>query len=542
MGNDANVLFLSAGDEFQGSLYYTNYKGDASVQFLNLMRPDAMALGDHEFDNGVETLSRYIDKAMFPVICGNISTIHEPLLSNRLSGYVIVEKGGEKIGIVSVVTKKTKEISSPGDKIEFMDPVDYLKSAIPEIESHGVNKIIAITHVGLAGDKRIASNVTGVDAIIGGHSHTLLSNGEEEAVDVYPVMVKNPDGIEVPIVQAGAYSKYLGELSIRFDNKGVVTAAFGEPHLLDASVKADAPFAAMVASLGKPIAELKNKQVSSATATIDGDRDICRLGECSMGNLVADAVLERVKPQGVTIAFINGGSLRASIDAGEITMGEVIEVLPFQNTLATFQISGVDIIASLENGVSQTDEVAGRFPQVAGLRFSWDENVEPYKGRISQVQVRTNDKWTDIEPAKLYQVASNDFMRNGGDGYKLFKENGTNAYDFGRGLEQVLADYLSKNSPYTPYTDGRILKGALFEISKIEMVDKAKPATVEEAEIEKTEAPKVGAREYIIQKDDTLWKIAKAQYGDALMWKKIEAANGVQKIRNLKIGDKIILP
>ncbi|MCO5135618.1 MAG: 5'-nucleotidase C-terminal domain-containing protein [Phyllobacteriaceae bacterium] len=529
---NANVLVLDAGDQFQGSLFYTTYKGDAAVEFLNMIKPDAMAVGNHEFDDGPETLARFIDKAEFPVISANTSAYFEPLLKDKLPGYVIVEKGGEKIGIVSVVAADTKELSSPGDKVDFNAGIGILKSAIPEIESYGVNKIVALTHVGLEMDKQIAAAVSGIDVIVGGHSHTLLANGDDGAAGPYPVWVENPDGIKVPIVQAGSYSKYLGEVSVNFNDDGVVTAAYGEPHLLDAGVTPDAAITARVAELAAPIEELKKKPVGDAVAAIDGDRDSCRLGECSMGNLVADAMLDRVKGQGVTIAVQNGGGLRASIDGGQITMGEVLEVLPFQNALSTFELKGSDVVSALESGVSQVEEIKGRFPQVAGLRFAWDETVEPLKGRIKQVQVMKDGEWADIDPEATYKLVSNDFMRGGGDGYAVFKDNGMNAYDYGPGLEQVVADYIAANSPYKPYTDGRILKGGMFEMAKAETMATTEPAMQKENM----------AGDYVIKPGDSLWTIAREKYGDALEWKRIEEANSVTNVRRLQIGDTLVIP
>lgn len=532
---DANVLFLDAGDQFQGSLFYSTYKGEAAVQFLNKLKPDAMAVGNHEFDDGPEKLAEFMEKAEFPVISGNTSVYTEPLLKDKLDGYVIVEKGGEKIGIVSVLATDTADTSSPGENVKFLDEVKYLETIIPEIESNGVNKIVLLSHVGLPRDKEIAAAVSGIDVIVGGHSHTLLSNTDENAEGPYPVMVENPDGVMVPIVQAFAYSKYLGEISVAFDDNGVVTAAYGEPHLLDSSVFPDADFAIDIQDLAKPIEELKKQAVGTTTAAIDGDRNSCRLQECSMGNLVADAMLDRVKDQGISIAIQNGGGLRASIDAGDVTMGEVLSVLPFQNALATFQLKGSDIIASLENGVSQTEEVKGRFAQVAGLRYAWDDSVAPNEGRVKQVQVMEDGEWVDIDPDGTYGVVSNDFMRKGGDGYKLFASNGMNAYDFGPGLEQVVADYITANSPYEPYTDGRILKNAMFEMA-------AKPAA-EEAMATTEEAPAAMAdSEYVVVAGDNPWNIAKKLYGDALMWEKIVEANGVENVRRLQIGQVLKVP
>ena len=150
------------------------------------------------------------------------------------------------------------------------------------------------------------------------------------------------------------------------------------------------------------------------------------------------------------IAFQNGGGLRASIDAGEVTMGEVVTVLPFQNTLSTFQVTGQTLIDALENGVSQIEEGAGRFPQVAGMSFAVDPSAEP-GSRVSEVMVGG----APIDPDATYSVVSNNYVRNGGDGYAMFVD-AENAYDYGPDLADVTAEYLAANAPYAPYTDGRI--------------------------------------------------------------------------------------
>lgn len=451
-----NVLTVDAGDQFQGSLFYTTYKGDAAVEFLNGMDIDVMAVGNHEFDDGPEALANFISKAEFPVLSGNIDVSGDAALKGGVSGVLILEKGGEKIGIVSVLAEDTSETSSPGKDVRFIEAEDYLKGAVEGLEAAGIDKIVAVTHMGLPRDMKIAAAVPGIDVIVGGHSHTLLSNTQERAKGPYPVMVENPDGKNVPIVQAYAYGKFLGEIKVTWDDDGNVIAAEGEPILLDASVEPDAAFAARVAELAAPIEELKAKVIGSTEAPIDGDRGSCRSGECQMGNLVADAMLDRVKDQGVQIAIQNGGGLRASIDGGEVTMGEVLTVLPFQNTLATFQLKGADVIAALENGVSQVEEAKGRFPQVAGLRYSWTRKKPAGEGRILLAEVFEDGAWSAINPEKTYGVVSNNYMRGGGDGYSVFADNGMNAYDYGPGLEVVVADYIAERNGYTPFTDGRI--------------------------------------------------------------------------------------
>ncbi len=134
----------------------------------------------------------------------------------------------------------------------------------------------------------------------------------------------------------------LGELNVTFDDAGKLTEAAGEPLMMDAAVTEDAETVARIAELAVPLDEIRNKVVAEAAGPIEGERDICRVQECEMGNLVADAMLARVADQGVQIAIANSGGLRACIDAGEVTMGEVLTVLPFQNTLSTFEVSGAD--------------------------------------------------------------------------------------------------------------------------------------------------------------------------------------------------------
>jgi 5'-nucleotidase len=361
----------------------------------------------------------------------------------------VLEVGGERIGIVGLTTLETPEIASPGPNVNFL-PYDSAQEEIDALTEQGINKIILLTHTGYDEDQAVAGSLTGVDVIVGGHSHTLLSNTEEGAAGPYPTVVN-----DVPIVTARSYGKYLGELTVTFDDEGNVSAANGDPILLDASVAEDEAATARVAELAQPIEELRARVVAETSDAIDGERESCRAVECEMGNLVAEAMLARVADQGVTIAIANGGGLRASIDAGEVTMGEVLTVLPFQNTLSTFQTDGQTIVDALENGASEIEEQAGRFAQVAGLKYTIDPS-QPVGSRVSEVQVLLGgDAWAPIDPAATYGVVTNNYVRTGGDGYAMFVD-AENAYDFGPDLADVTAEYLAANQPYTPFVDGRI--------------------------------------------------------------------------------------
>ncbi|MGR3756761.1 MAG: bifunctional metallophosphatase/5'-nucleotidase [Tranquillimonas sp.] len=440
-----NWLLVDGGDQFQGTLFYTYYKGKAAAEMMNKMGYDGMTVGNHEFDDGPEVLRGFADAVEFPILMSNADLSGEAMLKDAIRKSVVVEKGGEKIGLIGLTPQDTAELASPGKNVIFTDPVDAVQAEVDKLTEQGVNKIVVLSHSGLNVDRRVAENTTGVDVIVGGHDNSLLSNTIEDAKGPYPVMVG-----DTAIVQAYAYSKFLGELNITFDDDGKIVEAMGEPILLDASVTEDAATKDRITEMAEPLDEIRNNVVAESRAAIDGSRETCRARECEMGNLVADAMLDRVKDQGIQVALANGGGLRASIDAGDVTMGEVLTVLPFQNTLSTFQISGATLKEALENGVGQIEEGAGRFPQVAGMTFTVDPAAEP-GSRISDVMIGGEP----LDEGKTYGVVSNNYVRNGGDGYSMLVD-AQNAYDFGPDLADVTAEYLAKNVPYEPYTDGRI--------------------------------------------------------------------------------------
>lgn len=451
-----NVVLLDAGDASQGSLMYTTYKGAAEADFLTELGYQAMAVGNHEFDLGPEGLATYLDRVKFPVVGGNLDVSQNPLLAGRLAKTAVIDLGGQKVGIVSALAMDTPETSSPGPSVVFQDDIDSLKAGVAELEAAGVTMIVALTHLGYKRDLEIAAAVPGVDIVVGGHSHTYLSADDPDRDGPYPTWVSRDDGSMVPVVQAYAYGKYLGRADLTFDDAGNLIYAGGNTLLLDGSVAEDAGLVAKVKELAGPIEAVRAQIVAEATAPIDGARESCRQMECQMGNLVTEAMLDRVADQGVTIAITNGGGLRASIDGGKVSMGAVLTVLPFQNTLSTFKTPGATLVAALENGVSQIEDGGGRFPQVAGMKFTFDP-AAPVGARVSDVLVKEGEAWVPIDPAKDYLVVTNNYVRRGGDGYKMFAD-AAEAYDFGPDLADVTADYLAKTGPYTPFTDGRITR------------------------------------------------------------------------------------
>jgi len=390
-------------------------------------------------------------------------------LSEKIKPYAIVEVGGQQIGVIGLTPPDTAILSSPGPDVKFNDDlIGTVQPIIDDLTAQGVNKIILLTHIGLSVDEAIAAELSGVDVIVGGHSHTLLSNAYTAAEGSYPVVVADKDGNDVYIVQAGSSLRYLGRLNVTWDAEGAVTSASGDTILLSRYITPDPDMTALVDELRVPISELTAEVIGQSSVFLVGDRSVCRVEECNLGNLITDALRAY---SGAQIAITNGGGIRSNVPVGgdipedlnfaealDVTQGDVLTVLPFGNVAAYFELKGSDVIAALENGVSQVEGGAGRFPQVSGLHFTWDGSKEA-GSRIVSVEVEGADgTYAPIDPEATYTVVTNDFMRRGGDGYSVFGENAINPYDGGSPLDLVLGDYIKANSPVAPAVEGRITR------------------------------------------------------------------------------------
>lgn len=462
-----NVLLLDGGDRFTGTLFHQQWQGQDAARIMNMMEYDAMTVGNHEFDNGPETLGTFVDALEFPLVTANVT--FGPELAEKIKPYAVVEVAGEKIGIIGLTPPDTALLSSPGPDTTFSeDLVGVVQKYVDEITAMGVNKIILVTHIGLSVDKEVASKVTGVDVIVGGHSHTLLGNVYQAAEEGYPVVVQDPSGSNVYIVQAGSSLKYLGRLDVTFDADGAVTAAAGDTILLSRYIAPDPDMQAVVDELRVPIAELRGEEIGESAVFLVGDRAVCRAEECNLGNLITDAMREY---SGAQIAITNGGGIRSNVPVGvdtpddtalaepqKLNLGDVLTVLPFGNVASTFKLTGADVVAALENGVSQVETGAGRFPQVSGIRYSWDGSKE-VGSRIVGVDVQAEDgSYSPIDLEATYTVVTNDFMRGGGDGYSVFADNAIDPYDGGSPLDVVVEDYIKAHTPVNPQIEGRITR------------------------------------------------------------------------------------
>ena len=488
--NDNNLL-LHAGDSFSGTLYFNLFKGQADLEMFNLMGIDGFAFGNHEFDLGTPEghpeLREFIEKANFPFLGANVDFSADPTLRHLKDSSPVVENpnggkvynaiikdvNGENVGIFGLTTEDTKDIASP-ELVKFLNYKQAAEDAVVALEAEGVNKIIAVTHIGydsnpaVGNDLLLAELVPEIDIIVGGHSHTKLDK----------TVVKGTEDNPTLIVQTGQYVDNLGVLDVVFDKDGKIVKHEGklinlsevtpdeeaEQKLAENKLKVDALFNEY--SGAEALKELTNPRHDD-----DNKSDSVRANETELGNLVTDAMLAKAQEKfpETSIALQNGGGIRAPIAKGPITNGEIINVLPFGNDPVIARITGAELKEILEHSVNQAPNESGGFLHVAGMKYYFDSNKD-VGDRVIRMQVLEDGKYIPVEDDKEYVVTTNQFTAQGGDGFDTFKK----VYAEGRVTNigeldwEQLRDYMTEerylNGIVDPVREGRILDAAIDEI------------------------------------------------------------------------------
>lgn len=423
------ALLLEAGDSFLGSLFFSHYEGMAEAAIQRAWGVQGFALGNHEFDLGPEVLARYIAAIPFPVLSANLDATAEPALAGKLRPTITFRREAMRVVVVGLTTPDTPQISSPGPNLRFTDPLEAANRAVWEARREGAATVVLLSHLGLGADRRLAAEVAGVDVILGGHSHTLVAP---------PVVVDGPDR-GVLIVQAGAHGRFLGRLDLDLTTEGRVATSMQQMRELNAGIGEDAAVAALVAQLAAPLDAIRRRVVARLPEALSNAT--CGAQPCEIGALVAEAMRQAM---GAEIGWQNGGGVRAGLPGGEVTMGDVLAALPFGNTTARLVLRGAALIEALENGLGRMPAPSGRFPQLAGLRFAADA-ARPTGARVVSAEVREADgNWRPLDHGRAYHVATNNFLRRGGDGYTIFAEAALDARDDGPLLDDVLVRLLSR--------------------------------------------------------------------------------------------------
>ncbi|MGC9320278.1 MAG: bifunctional metallophosphatase/5'-nucleotidase, partial [Armatimonadota bacterium] len=423
----AQTLVLIAGDVLQGTPLSTVFKGEVDFVALNAMDVDAMVVGNHEFDFGMPNLHRLIEMARFPILSANIRRRADA--TRVFPGTARFTVGDEMVVVVGLTTPETRITTKPSNvaNLTFEEPAEVASMLAERITRTRDRLIVALTHLGHEQDIALARGVPKLDVIVGGHSHTKV----ETAAQVGPSLV----------VQAGSYGHYLGRLDLVIDD-GRVSSYDYQLIPMEASRPEDAEVRAIVEGYSARLGEAMRKVVGTAEVPLDGEREHVRSGETNLGNAITDAMR---LVSGAPIALHNGGGIRASIDAGPITLGEVLQVLPFGNEVATVELTGRQLHDILHQSIA-AERPFGGFLHVSGLRIAAEG------ARI--VEVTVGDEPLDLQ--ETYLVATNAFLLEGGDGYETFTE-GRNPYYVGTKLDTAFVQYISELGSIAPQEEGRIV-------------------------------------------------------------------------------------
>lgn len=452
-------LWLNVGDEFQGTLFYSFYKGEKIAQALNDLKFDAMTLGNHEFDGGENELGDFLKNLTFPIVCANLKSANKKVADIVKPYHIFQDKG---LAIIGVTTEETPSIANPDDGTIFSDVVEAVQNAIDEIKSTtNITRIAAITHIGYEEDQKLAQATSGLQLIMGGHSHTLLGD-MPNAKGKYPTITENKDGDEVFIVTAYRWGEYVGYIDVTYDPEGKILAYHGAPIHLTNTTKQEPELQAKVKEWRGPFEAFAAEVLG--TSKVELDQTKCQQGECLLGDFMADAMLAYRKnnTQDVDFAIINAGGVRATIDEGDITRGEVLTSFPFGNAIVQIALTGKQLWEALEGivtGVSVTNgkPVTSFFQVSKGIKVEY--NPKAANG-TRLVSVTIGDK--PLSNSTTYQVVTLDFIAGGGDNFF------TPTTDFITldTQDEVLTQYIKSQTPVDIKLDKRI-----------EAVDRQRPST-----------------------------------------------------------------
>ncbi|MCO4207581.1 bifunctional metallophosphatase/5'-nucleotidase [Aeromonas hydrophila] len=484
------ILLLHGGDAWQGSGYFKLNEGMANAELLSQFGLDAMALGNHEFDLDNQKLARFIQGVNFPVLAANLDTRDDPDLRHaaNLKPFVIyafdgnqkspvsdlnnLPQGKQLVAVIGLVLEDMANISPNVGKLRFGNEITSAQATVDLLRQHGINQIVALTHIGNQRDLALAAKVNGIDAIVGGHSHSLLGDFRNIGwgnTGEYAALVTNPDGVGMTcVVQAGSYAQAIGLAQVSFDAQGRVIACKGQNQLLasrdffadparkqaldeargkqaakfiDAqpnlvTVDEDPRLRGIIDSHYKPALEQAfGPVIATLPAALQNARRPGDNGSDSHGSDVAPLVAEgqyywantptvqALTGGPVHFALLAVGGVRADLPAGELREGDAaLTLLPFKNQLSVLTLTGADVRALLTETITATlpaSAHAGKFPYGGHLRYTFTETTPGKRGALTQLQWQDADgQWQDLVDATRYRVVMNAYSANGNDGWQ----------------------------------------------------------------------------------------------------------------------------
>ena len=428
-----DVLLLDAGDTFHGMPFATISKGETIVDILNVLQYDAMAPGNHDYNYGMDRLFELKDMLSFPVLCCNlVDQDGKP----AMQPYTIKEfESGVRVGIIGVDNPEIATALKPStfEKVHLVDGVEAVTAAVEALEDQ-TDAIIVLTHWGTSGvatPSDVLAKIDGVDLVVDGHSH-----------DVFETGYKVEDG--ATIVSTGEYLKNLGKVTLTIEDHevtGVDASLIPAPTVYQDTVTLDT-----IKTIQTEQDQELSEVIGSTPVDLNGEWEDVRTKGTNLSNILCDAM---VAATGADVALTNGGGIRASIEAGDITKKDVVTVLPFGNLVVTKKVTGAQLMEAIEHGLRLYPDFNGGFPQVSGCAYTFDPSKEA-GSRV--VTLTVGGQPVDVK--KEYLLATNDFMADGGDGFGMLAEGPVLTY-YG-GLEEILISYIHSGATLPAEPDGRI--------------------------------------------------------------------------------------
>jgi len=427
------TLLVDAGDAWQGTFISNANKGEAVTRAMNLMRYDALAVGNHEFDWGQDVVAQRAKEATFPFLAANVIETKTGAAPFYLKPFVVKDLGIARVGIIGLTNPGSATIvkATSVTGLQFGTAADSVRPLIAEVQKQA-DIVVVAAHIGLVDAVQLARDVPGIDVIVAAHDHL-------------PIQTARVEG-RTTIVNAGAYAQYLGRLEIVVDRstrrmKDAVRGGVLIAIAANASVKPDPEIAKLVDERRADGEKYTSRSVGRTTEPLSNIRE-----ETAFGNLITDSFIEYGRQQGwrTDVAFYNMAGVRASFPAGQLTFGQLYEALPFSNTVVNVDLTGENLREVIDRAVC----VTGRL-HMAGVVVSYR-----FDAGLPSCARSITVGGTPLDPARTYHVATIDYLLLGGDGHATFKR-GTNVV-YGDVEVDVVAAYITAHSPVSPKVEGRL--------------------------------------------------------------------------------------
>lgn len=433
---DPETLFLHAGDFISPSVESIFLRGEQMVGAYNALGLSAATFGNHEFDFGDATLRQRMNESRFSWVSSNVYDRATGKPFGGAAPWLLREVRGVKVGVLGLTLPETAIMSSPSQQVEFRDPFDAARRAVAELKQQGASVIVAVTHLEVAADEKLAREVLGINVILGGHEHEPIRR------EVNGVL----------ILKAGSDARLLGEVVVTVESGGRVTGRRDRMIPVDGAVPDDAGMAALRDSYLNRFRRELDQPLGRTAVPLDARTEIVRTRETNLGNLIADIMRARTSAD---VALMNGGGIRGNrlIPTGTLTRGDVFNILPFPNVIVAVRLTGKELAQTLENGLSKFPDPDGRFLQVSGLTLRYDPNSAA-GSRTREIKIGGKP----LDPDKTYVVAVNDYMASGKEGFDaLARAPQVLGAESGPPLSSSVVEWLEKAGKISPAIEDRIV-------------------------------------------------------------------------------------